>query len=76
MPYFQEQMFNPSYVNPNYYQQNQMEIMRYQQDQTLEVVQAVKAMHDLCEAVKKMDMPHQQQTFMLCLEEMAREFNW
>ena len=82
MSVFYDQMFNPNYVNPIYYQQNQMEIMRYReemryhQEQNSEVFKAVKAMRDLREALKKMDMPHQRQAFMLCLEEAAKEFNW
>ena len=39
-------------------------------------MKAVKAMHDLCEAVKKMDAEHQQQAAALCLAEVAREFGW
>lgn len=82
MPYFYNQMFNPQYVNPNYFQQNQAEIMRYQEDlryhqeQNSEVAKAVKAMHDLCDAMNKLDTAHQQEAFFLCLSEMARASNW
>ena len=40
--YFYNQFFNPQYVNPLYYQQNQAEIIRYQQDQNNEVAKVVK----------------------------------
>ena len=79
---FGNQMFNPVFVNPNSYQQNQLEIARcqenlhYYQEQNSEVAKAVKAMHDLCDAIKKLDSAHQQQAFLLCLGEMGRMFNW
>ena len=79
---FYNQIFNPHYMNANYYQQNQTEIMRYlddmryHQEQNSEVAKAVKAMHDLCDAIKKLDSAHQQQAFLLCLGEMGRMFNW
>ncbi len=74
--YFYDQFFNPQYVNPLYYQQNQAEIIRYQQDQNNEVAKVVKAVHDLCEAYNKLDPQHQQQAFFLALAEMARESGW
>ena len=70
--YFYDQFFNPQYVNPLYYQQNQAEIIRYQQDQNNEVAKVVKEVHDLCEAYNKLDPQHQQQAFFLALAEMAR----
>ena len=82
MNMFGNQMFNPAYVNPNNYAQNQSEIARYQenlryhQDQNSEVAKAVKAMHDLCDAMNKLDAQHQQEAFFLCLNEMARASNW
>ena len=45
-------------------------------NQSNEVIKAVKAMHDLCDAVKNMDTEHQQQATALCLAEIAREFGW
>ncbi len=72
--YFNNMMFNPQYVNPTYYQQIQQ--MQYEQQQNKHVYDAVKSIHDLCEAVKKMDEPHQKQAFTACLAEMAKEFNW
>jgi len=73
---FYNQFFNPQYVNPDYYRQNQEQIMHYQQEQSKEVCNVVKAVHDLCEAYKKLDPQHQQQAFALALNEMAREFAW
>ena len=75
---FNNQMFNPSYVNPNYYYQMQsfIESQRHTVEQNQEVAKAVKAFHDLCEAINKMDEQHQQQTYYLCLAEMANQSGW
>lgn len=51
--YFNQQMFNPDTVNPQYYQCIRNQIMSYEANQDLEVAKAVKAIHDLCEAVKE-----------------------
>ena len=74
--YFCNQMFNQTYVNPDFYYQIQAQMQQYQRDQSLEVVKSVNAVRDLCEAVKKMDRQHQEQAFFLCLAEVAREFGW
>lgn len=67
-------MFNPQYVNLEYYRR--IEQMQYQAKQNEEVANAVKAIHDLCEAIIKLDNQHQQIAFSACLAEMAKEFNW
>lgn len=69
-------IFNQQYVSPTNYAQLQAEIARYQNAQSNEVIKAIKAIHDLCEAVKNMDGEHQQQAADLCLAEIAREFMW
>lgn len=71
---FYNQMFNPQYVNLQYYRQ--IEQMQYEEKQNSEVQKTVKAIHDLCEAVKLLDDQHQQIAFSACLAEIAREFNW
>lgn len=72
--YFYDAMFNPQYVNPdNYKLQRQMQ---HKYDQDKKVADAVKAIHDLCEAVKGMDQFHQQQAFQACLAQMALELGW
>ena len=76
MMYFNERVFNPQYINPLYYSQVQNQIAQYNFQQDQEVMKAVHAVHDLCEAVKKMDEQHQQQAFFACLAEMASEFHW
>ena len=74
--YFNNQMFNPTYVNAQYYQANAFQIQQYNYEQNKEVANAVKAMHDLLEATKKLDEQHQQIAFWLCLDEIAKESNW
>lgn len=71
---FYDQMFNPQYVNLEYY--HQIEQQQYEANQDKEIIKAVKAIHDLCEAVKQLDNQHQQIAFSACLAEMAKEFNW
>ncbi len=73
---FYSQIFNPNYMNQSQYQQIQAQIMQYQQNQSQEVYNFVKAVHDMCKAMKKLDPEHQQQAFALCLAEFAREFGW
>lgn len=73
--YFNNMMFNPQYVNADYY--NQMRQFEYNQNQDKKVRDTMKAMHDLCDAVKDMDQNHQQQAFWGgCLGVMAEEFHW
>ena len=50
--------------------------MYYQQAQSKEVCNVAKAVHDLCEAYKKLDPRHQQQAFFIALAEVANEFGW
>ena len=73
---FYNQFFNPQYMNSAYYWQNQEQIVYYQQEQSKEVCNVAKAVHDLCEAYKKLDPQHQQQAFFIALAEMANEFGW
>ena len=74
--YFNEQMFNPNTVNQQYYDSVKAQIEQYNRNQDIEILKAVNAVHDLCEAVKKMDTAHQQTAFLACLQQMAIEMNW
>lgn len=77
MNLFYDQIFNHYYVNPAYYQAVLSQaVWQYQQNQTAEVQKAVKATHDLCEAVNKLDAEHQQQAFYACLTVLAAELGW
>ena len=73
---FHDQFFNQQYVTPGYYYQIQDQVARYQQSQTKEVENVVKAVHDLCEAYQKLDPEHQQQAFFLAVGEMALILGW
>ena len=72
--YFYDRFYNPNYVNPYNYVQNQRNINQFRQD--VEVQKAANAARDLCKAVKNMDEQHQQQAFLACLEVMAEEYGW
>ena len=77
MNQFYNQMFNPTYVNQSFYQSIPSQTMwQYQQDQNAEVQKAVKAIYDLCEAVNKLDVEHQQQAFCVCFGIIAAELGW
>lgn len=69
------QMFNPEYVNPENYRQifNQRQ---YEFEQNKEVANAIKAMHDLCEAINKLDEQHKSSAFYGCLIEIAKANQW
>ena len=71
---FYNQMFNPQYVNIEYYRQ--IEQLQYNTKQNEEIANAVKAIHDLCEAVKQLDCHHQEIAFYACLAEIAKELKW
>lgn len=72
---FYNQMFNPAFVNQQTYQQI-LEMQQYQFEQNKEVANAIKAMHDFCEAVNKLDDQHKQQVFAGCVFEIARANHW
>lgn len=69
------QMFNPEYVNPENYRQifNQRQ---YEFEQNKKVANAIKAMHDLCEAINKLDEQHKPLAFSGCLIEIAKANQW
>lgn len=72
---FYNQMFNPQYVNQEYYNQI-LQNRQYEYVQNYEIGKAVKAIHDLCEAMKNIDESHQQAAFDACLSEIALLLNW
>ncbi len=51
---FYDGFFNLQYVNSDYYHQNQEQIAQYEQKQSEEIQNVVKAVHDLCKAVKNL----------------------
>ena len=71
---FYNQMFNPQYVNLEYYRQ--IEQWQYEAKQNEEIAKAVKATRDLCEAVKELDDQHQQIAFAACLAEIMNTYQF
>lgn len=69
-----EQIFNQQYVNKAYLQQ--LQIQRYHAEQQQEIAKAVKALHDYCDAARRIAPEYQQQAFCSCaaaiLEEMSK----
>lgn len=77
MNQFYDQMFNPAYVNQNFYQSIPPQAMwQYQQNQNAEVQKAMKATQDLYDAVSKLDSAHQEQALYGCLAVLALKLGW
>lgn len=72
---FNDKMFNPLYDNSEY-NDTTMKSKEHSLEQEKKVADAVKAIHDLCEAVKGMDSEHQKIAFSACFSEMAKEMKW
>lgn len=70
---FFSQMFNPQYVNPDYYHSLQL---HYECEQQEEVAKVVKAFDDMIKASQKLDTQHQQIAFQACLARFAATQNW
>ena len=68
-----DQIFNQQYVNPNYLLQLQQQ--QYRAEQELEIGKAVKALHDYCEAARKIAPEYQQQAFWACATAILEEMN-
>ena len=73
---FYNQIFNPQYINQQYYYANLQEIQRYNEEQNREVENAIKAMHDFIEATKKLDYHHKQMVQWGVIAEIGKELNW
>ncbi len=58
MGYFETTMFNPQFVNSEYYRSQYSEIQNYQKDQSEHVVKAVHAFNDLMNEIGQMDAEH------------------
>ena len=73
---YYEQMFNPQYVNQQNYHEFLKQLQEYNNEQNKEINNAVKAIHDYCEAMKKLDPQHQKIANQYCLIEIAKALNW
>ena len=67
-----EQMFNDQYVNEQFLRNMQQQ---YQLQQQTEIQKAVKAIHDYCEAARKISPEYQQEAFRLCGLAVLEELN-
>ncbi len=59
-----DQIFNQQYVNEAYL--HQLQIQRYHAEQQQEIAKAVKALHDYCDAARRIAPEYQQQAFCAC----------
>lgn len=59
-----DQIFNQRYVNQTYLQQLQQQ--QYHAEQQIEIAKAVKALHDYCDAARKIAPEYRQQAFCVC----------
>lgn len=66
-------IFNPQFVDPNYYNQTSQQ---HEREQNIEIAKAVKALHDLCEALKKIDPAHQEAANYACWAEMMHQLGF
>ena len=73
---FNNQLFNPQYVNPQYYQTIRNQTQDIPEAQNKEIEKAMKAIHDLFEAGKKIDPQYKNAAINACLAQIAIEMNW
>lgn len=66
------QLFNPQYVNPQYYETIRNTAQDYEMQQQKEIMNAVHAIHDFMEAANKLDPQHRQMAFAPILAEILR----
>lgn len=73
---FNNQVFNPQFMNEQYYQSVKAQIDMYNQQQDESVYKTVKAFHDFIEASNKLDPTHQEIAAYGCLAELAKMNGW
>lgn len=67
-----EQMFNRQYVNEEYLQTMQQQ---YHYEQQKEIEKAVKAIHDYCDATRKIAPEYRNEAFRQCAMVVLMEMN-
>ena len=65
--------FNLQRIDTNYIQTFNRQMEEYIHKQNEEVANAVKAFHDFCNAMEKLDPPHQNYVRDVCLTELISE---
>ena len=68
-----EQIFNQRYVQPEYY--NQLRLQEYQAQQHHEIEKAVKALHDYCDAARKIAPEYHSIALQKCIEAILLEIS-
>ena len=68
-----DQMFNPQYVNEEYVRQ--LNYQKFQHEQQKEIANAVKAIHDYCDAARKITPDFQSEAFYQCAMAVIEEMN-
>lgn len=68
--------YNPEYFNPYEYYRYQSQMQAYEQQQTIEMANAVKAWHDFLDALQKIDQAHQLPVQIACLIDFGRRRGW
>ena len=66
-------LFNPQYANQAYLQQLQWQ--QHDTEQRQEIMNAVKAIHDYFDAVRKIAPEYQQMAFDACIAAVAAEMS-
>ena len=66
-----DQIFNQQYVNPDYLLQLQQR--QYHAEQQAEIQKAVKALHDYCDAARKIAPEYRELAVRKCIEAIVLE---
>lgn len=66
-----DQIFNQQYVNHNYLLQIQQQ--KYHTEQQMEIQKAVQALHDYCDAARKIAPEYRQMAVQKCIEAIVLE---
>lgn len=68
-----DQIFNQQCVNEAYLKQ--LQIQQYHAEQQQEIAKAVRALHDYCDAARRIAPEYQQQAFCACAAAIINEMS-
>ena len=66
-----DQIFNQKFVNPSYLQQ--LQLQQYHAEQQQEIAKAVKALHDYCDAARKIAPEYRELAMRECVAAILME---
>ena len=66
-------IFNPQYINQGFVYQTPQQ--RYQEEQEREIQKAIKAIHDYCDASRRIAPEYRQYALEKCIEAFLIEMN-